>query len=263
MTRITLLTDFGTADGYVAAMKGVIAAIAPGAAIDDASHDIDQGDIRAGAFTLGRYWRLYPAGTVHVVVVDPGVGGDRRAIAARVDDRVFVAPDNGVLSRVFADVEPERVVALEEPAFHRTPVSATFHGRDVFAPVAAHVASGVSLHALGPPVADPIRIGLPAPSRDGRRVEGEVVHVDRFGNLITNIPGAWASDGDAVRVRDRDVVPVRRTYADVDRGGLLALVGSLGLLEVSVRDGNAAERLGVGRGAAVTVGLGDETNSAA
>src|SRR5690606_33505136 len=174
MTRITLLTDFGTADGYVAAMKGVIAARAPGIVIDDASHDIPPGDVAAAAWTLSRYWNLYPPGTVHVVVVDPGVGSERRALAAEVDGRLFVAPDNGVLTWVLAEAGDAAVVAIEAARLFRTPVSATFHGRDVFAPVAAELArragAGPSrfrevLADLGPEVADPVRLPLPRPHR--------------------------------------------------------------------------------------------------
>src|SRR5690606_8452553 len=164
VTRITLLTDFGTADGYVAAMKGVIAARAPGVVVDDASHDVPPGDVAAAAWTLSRYWNLYPPGTVHVVVVDPGVGSERRALAAEVDGRLFVAPDNGVLTWVLAEAGDAAVVAIEAARLFRTPVSATFHGRDVFAPVAAELArragAGPSrfrevLADLGPEVADP------------------------------------------------------------------------------------------------------------
>ncbi|HEX7117147.1 MAG TPA: SAM-dependent chlorinase/fluorinase [Longimicrobiales bacterium] len=253
MTRITLLTDFGTADGYVAAMKGVIAAITPDAVVDDATHDIPPGDIEAGALALSRYWRLYPAGTVHVAVVDPGVGGGRRAIAARVDGRLFVAPDNGLLTRVLAEAPADAAVSIEAPAFLRDEVSATFHGRDVFAPAAAHLARGVALDALGPALAEPVRLPQPEPLRGRGHIHGRVVHVDRFGNLITDVPGAWIGPDARVVVAGTDVGPMRRTYADVTPGRPLALVGSTGMLEVSVRDGSAAEKLGAGRGTAVRV----------
>lgn len=252
MRRITLLTDFGTADGYVAAMKGVIASIAPDALVDDASHDVPPGDVVAAAHALARYWRLYPPGTVHVVVVDPGVGSERRAIAVQAAEQYFVAPDNGVLTPVL-DAEGAEVRALEAPAYRRPDVSSTFHGRDVFAPAAAYLACGVPIARLGPPVLDPIRLEAPAPTRDGAGVRGLVVHVDRFGNLVTNIPGAWVEDAGEVLVAGRSAGPVRRTYADVAPGELLALVGSNGSVEIAVRDGSAAERLGIGRGAEVRV----------
>ena len=265
MPRITLLTDFGTADGYVAAMKGVIAARAPDVAVDDASHEIPPGDVAAAAWALSRYWHLYPEGTVHLVVVDPGVGSARRPLAAEARGRFFVAPDNGVLTRVLAEAEDARVVAIEAKEHFRTPVSATFHGRDVFAPVAAALAVraatahpdgyGAILDALGPVVTDPVRLPLPAPQRLPGRLLGEVVHVDRFGNLVTNVPGDWVPTGATVRVGDGPAMRVLRTYADVSPGELLALVGSADLLEVSVRDGSAAAALGAGRGSEVEVTL--------
>jgi len=262
VSRITLLTDFGTVDGYVAAMKGVIAARAPNAIIDDASHDIPPGDVAAAAWTLSRYWRLYPPGTVHLVVVDPGVGSERRALAAEADGRLFVAPDNGVLTRVLAEVGDTAVVSIEAAELFRTPVSATFHGRDVFAPVAAELARRVAagpaafreaLTGLGPAVVDPVRLPLPEPYRAADHLAGEVVHVDRFGNLITNVPGEWLAPGARARVAGGPAAPLVRTYAEVAPGALAALVGSAGMLEISVRDGSAAERLGVGRGASVRV----------
>ncbi|MBX6365569.1 MAG: SAM-dependent chlorinase/fluorinase [Gemmatimonadetes bacterium] len=255
MPRITLLTDFGTVDGYVAAMKGVIASIAPAATVDDAAHDIPPGDVRAAAWALHRYWRLYPPGTIHVVVVDPGVGGARRALAAEVAGRILVAPDNGVGSWVFAEAPPTRAVAIENPAFLRERISRTFHGRDVFAPAAAHVAAGAPLAELGPALRDVVRLEWPPLGFAPDAIRAEVVHVDRFGNLVTNVPEDWASFG-AVHVAGVDVGPVRRTYSDVEPGELLALVGSAGYLEVSVRDGSAAARLGVGRGAPVELRKG-------
>jgi S-adenosylmethionine hydrolase len=254
MRRITLLTDFGTADGYVAAMKGVIASIAPETIVDDAAHDIPPGDVDAAAFALARYWRLYPPGTVHVVVVDPGVGTGRRAIAARVDGRFCVAPDNGVLSRVLDEVPAEAIVSIENPALRRDVVSATFHGRDIFAPAAAHLARGTALDAFGPPVDDPVLLPIPRPERLGRGIRGQVVAVDRFGNLITNVPGDWVAASAHVTVAGRDVGPLRRTYADAPPGGVLALVGSTGFVEISVHGGNAAQELAAGRGTIVTIG---------
>ncbi|HET9982309.1 MAG TPA: SAM-dependent chlorinase/fluorinase [Longimicrobiales bacterium] len=255
MPRITLLTDFGTADGYVAAMKGVIASIAPAAVVEDAAHDLPPGDVHAAAWALGRYWRLYPPGTIHVVVVDPGVGSARRALAAEVAGRTLVAPDNGVGTWIFDEAPPTRVVAIENPAFLRERVSRTFHGRDVFAPAAAHLAAGVPLVELGPPLGEVFRLEWPRLGFAPDTIRGEVVHVDRFGNLITNVTEDWASFG-AVRVAGVDLGRPRRTYADAEPGELLALMGSAGFLEVSVRDGSAAEQLGVGRGAPVEIRKG-------
>jgi S-adenosylmethionine hydrolase len=254
--RVTLLTDFGTADGYAAAMAGVIAATAPGTCIDHASHAVPQGDVLAAGLALVRYAYLYPEGTVHLVVVDPGVGTDRRALAAAIDGRFFVAPDNGVLTRVLQRDAPASIVGLADPAFEG-PVSATFHGRDIFAPAAARLARGEPLDRLGETLTDTdiIRLPLPVPSRSAGRVRGEIVQVDRFGNLITNIPAMWlpAPGAGIVAVGGSSVGPVRRTYGDVERGELLALVGSIDVLEISVRDGSAAARLEADRGAEVTV----------
>jgi S-adenosyl-L-methionine hydrolase (adenosine-forming) len=252
MLRVTLLTDFGTADGYVAALKGVIAAVAPGVLIDDAAHDIPPGDVDAAAWALAGYWRLFPPRTVHVVVVDPGVGTERRALAVLVRDRYLVGPDNGVFSRVLDEEPASAIVAIENPSFQRDVVSATFHGRDIFAPAAAHLARGAIIDELGPAVAEPVRLTLPAPRRDGGRVHGEVVHADRFGNLITNIGAELLPPGARVVVAGREC-GVAPTYAAAEPGELVAVVGSRGVLEVSVRDGSAVALLGQGRGAPVVV----------
>jgi S-adenosyl-L-methionine hydrolase (adenosine-forming) len=263
--RITLLTDFGTRDGYAAAMKGVIAALAPRAIIDDASHDIAPGDVEAAAWALAGYWRLYETPVVHVAVVDPGVGGRRRALLVRADGRLLVGPDNGVFTRVLREAQEVGILALDEAASPRPGVSgrpaasarhavaATFHGRDIFAPIAAHLALGVPFEELGRPVADPVLLPVPEPRRDGHgRVHGVVVHVDRFGNLVTNIPQDDAPARARVAVCGRECALVR-TYADVEAGQLLALVGSRGVLEVSVRDGSAASLLAAERGATVII----------
>jgi len=252
MPRLTLLTDFGTADGYAAAMKGVIASICPEAVLDDASHEVPPGDVEAAAWALARYWRLYPPGTVHVVVVDPGVGGERRALAVRADERLLVAPDNGILTRVLEEAQAWAAAAIQQPRFLRPEISRTFHGRDIFAPAAAHLALGVPLEELGPTLTDPVRLHLARFTITPDAVLGSVIHVDRFGNLVTNIPAGWVSAGHVVAA-GRDLGPVRRSYVEVAPGEVLALVGSAGLLEVAARDGSAAASLGLGRGAEVRV----------
>jgi S-adenosylmethionine hydrolase len=252
VTRVTFLTDFGTADGYAAAMAGVVAAGAPDALVDHASHDVAHGDVRGAAIALSRYASIYPQGTVHVVVVDPGVGTHRRAIAARIDGRYYVAPDNGVLSLVLQGADRVRVVEVTDPAIVDE-ASATFHGRDIFAPTAAFLARGGELESLGAEVHDPHLLPMPQPGRTADGAEGEILEVDRFGNLVTNIPADWLPEGARVAVEGTAIGPVRRTYGDVSSGEILALVGSVALLEVSVRDGSAADRLGVGRGAEVLV----------
>jgi S-adenosyl-L-methionine hydrolase (adenosine-forming) len=258
VTRVVLLTDFGTADGYAAAMAGVVAAGAPGAVLEHATHDIAPGDLLGAAIALYRFASRYPPGTVHLVVVDPGVGTDRRPLAATLDHRHYVAPDNGVLSLVLRDAVARAVVTIENVGLGDR-AAPTFHGRDIFAPAAAHLARGEPLAALGPPLHDPVELDLPEPRRTGDAIRGEVLHVDRFGTLITNIPASWIQPTGAperaveVTVAGRAVGPLRRTYGDVASHESLALIGSLGLLEVSVRDGHAAALLDAGRGAAVHV----------
>jgi S-adenosyl-L-methionine hydrolase (adenosine-forming) len=245
---VTLLTDFGTGDGYVAEMKGLLLTEARETTIVDVSHDVGPQDVDGARLTLARYWKRFPEGAIHVVVVDPGVGTERRAIAVESQRRYLIGPDNGVLSPALL-APGARVVKLAIP--HTA--SATFHGRDVFIPAAVHLALSQAFDALGAAVSDPIIRRTPEPRRaaDGT-VEGQVVSVDRFGNLITNLIGVR---GGTVVVGNR-AAPVRRTYGDVQSGQLVALVGSSGLLEVAVRDGSAAAALGVTRGAAVTLRAG-------
>jgi len=240
---ITLLTDFGLSDSYVAEVKGVLLSRAPDAMLVDITHQVAPGDVRAGQYLLARAWRRFPAGTVHLAVVDPGVGTTRRALAAAAGGHWFVAPDNGLLSFL----ENPRFVSLAIPA----DAAPTFHGRDVFAPAAAALASGKRLEDLGLPITDPTHAPLPTPHHDGTALLGEVLYVDRFGTLISNIPGPDVEPGVRIRVAGTDVGALRRTFGDVERGTLVAFVGSGGTVEVAVRDGSAARLLGVGVGAEV------------
>jgi S-adenosyl-L-methionine hydrolase (adenosine-forming) len=249
--RITMLTDFGTADGYVAAMKGVIAALAPAALIDDAAHDIVPGDVHAAAWALAGYWRRYPPATVHIVVVDPGVGGPRRALAIEADGRFLVGPDNGALSRVLSQVTAPHVVVIEHDVSSGS-VAPTFHGRDVFAPAAAHLAVGRPIGDLGRDIADPVMLVQPQATARGGHVHGEVVHVDRFGNLITNIDANLAAGAARVVILGSSC-RLLRTYADVEPGALVAVIGSQNLLEIAIRDGSAADTLHARRGELVVV----------
>src|SRR5216117_329891 len=183
---ITLLTDFGTSDSYVAEVKAVLLSRALGAALVDVTHQIPPGDVRAGQYVLARVWHRFPEGTVHLVVVDPGVGTSRRALAAEAAGHYFVAPDNGVLSPLPADT---RFFELPVPPG----AAPSFHGRDLFAPAAAELATGTALAHLGSPITDPYRVPLPAPHFDGTAVRGEVIYVDRFGTLISTSPASgWS-----------------------------------------------------------------------
>jgi S-adenosylmethionine hydrolase len=240
---ITLLTDFGTADGYVAEVKGVLLTLAPGVQVVDLTHDIPPGDIRAGAYALGRAWDAFPKGTVHLAVVDPGVGTDRRALAVESGGQRFVAPDNGLLSRV---IEGRSFKAFTLPV--RADAAPTFHGRDVFAPAAAALARGEP--CTGTPVTDPVRLTAARIQRRASAVLGEIVHVDRFGTLITNIPADRVADGALVRVGAYELA-LHRTFGEVASGDPVAFIGSGGTVEVAVRDGRADVVLGASRGTEV------------
>lgn len=259
MTAVTLLTDFGTADGYVGEMKGVLLSGGAGPLVD-VSHDVEQGDVRGGAWALRRVWGRFPRDTVHLVVVDPGVGSDRRAVAVRADGRWFVGPDNGVLTRVLHATEAGPAVELDPGRAGLEPVSDTFHGRDLFAPAAARLATGAGPGRIGEPL-DPAgleRFEVADPTRTpGGGIRGEVWHVDRFGNLVTNVPVEWLPARPVARVAGTTVRGLSGSFADVEPGGLLLTRGSLGTLELSVRDGSAARALSVGRGARVEVEAGD------
>jgi S-adenosylmethionine hydrolase len=242
---ITLLTDFGTADGYVGELKGVLASLAPHSPIVDVAHDVAPHDIDGARLALARYWRRFPEGTVHLVVVDPGVGSARRALAASSEGRFLVGPDNGVLSPALLHAGA-RCVSLSIPSG----AAPTFHGRDVFAPAAAQLALGASLETQGAVESDPIIRRTPeAVRRDDGGVQGEVITIDRFGNAVTNL---LALRGGQVQVAGLDL-PLRRTYADAASGAPIALVGSSGLVEIAIRDGSAADRLGLRRGSAVVL----------
>jgi S-adenosyl-L-methionine hydrolase (adenosine-forming) len=240
---ITLLTDFGTADGYVAEMKGVILTRAPEVALVDVTHDVPPQDVEGGRLAVARYWRRFPAGTVHVAVVDPNVGSARAALAVESDSRFLVGPDNGVLSPALL-VAGARAVTLPIPSS----AAPTFHGRDVFAPAAAELALGATLDAIGSPALEFVVRRTPEPRRlaDGS-VEGQVITIDRFGNAITNLLGLRAR---SIEVNGT-LLPLRRSYADVPEGEPVALVGSTGLIEIAVRDGSGAAALGLGRGSIV------------
>lgn len=256
MTAVTLLTDFGTADGYVAEMKGVL--LSGGARpLVDVAHDLGQGDVRSGAWALHRYWSRFPPGTVHLAVVDPGVGGRRRAVAVRAADRWFVGPDNGLLSWVARRHELRDAAELDPDRTGLDPLSDTFHGRDLFAPAAARLAAGAGPGDLGPSLSTgrlrTLDLAEPVRGPSGA-VRGEVWHVDRFGNLVTNVSTDALPSGRVVaRLGGEEVRGVRDSYAAVQPGELVLTRGSVGTLEVAVRDGSAARRLSVEPGDPVEV----------
>ncbi len=254
---IALLTDFGTRDHYAGALKGVVLGICPDATLVDISHDVPPHDVAAGALELAAVFRYFPAGTIFLVVVDPGVGSSRRGIAAEIGDYKFVAPDNGVLTPIVDEHPPRRVVELSERKYARPTVSRTFEGRDRFAPAAAWLAKGVDLAALGRSAGTIHRLDLPHARADAQAIVGEVVRVDHFGNLITNIGrqmfDTLAREAVEIRAGEHPVTRVVSTYADAPAGEICALFGSTDHLEIAANGTSAAERLALGRGAVVHV----------
>jgi hypothetical protein len=243
---ITLLTDFGTADSYVGEVKGTLRTLAPAAVLVDITHQVPPGDVAAASYILGRAWHTFPPGTVHLAVVDPGVGTRRRALAAEAAGHGFVAPDNGLLSDVFAAAEAH-VVSLPVPAT----ASRTFHGRDVFAPAAARLADGTPLTDIGAPVSNLVHLPPRKLLRDGPDLVGQVVYVDGFGTLITNLPGDDVAPGAMVRLGTHGIA-LRSTFAEVLPDQPVAFVGSGGTIEVAVRGARADVVLGLSRGVEVT-----------
>ncbi len=259
---VTLLTDFGVADYFAGAMKGAVLAVNPGAQVVDLTHEIPAHDVEAAAFTLLAAYDAFPAGTVHVAVVDPGVGSARRPVVVAGGGHLFVGPDNGVFSYVCERAEGSCVFHATESRFFRVAVSATFHGRDVFAPLAGALSRGVKPESLGPLITDYARLPFPTPRRlDATTLEGSVIHVDHFGNCITNItPGdvgdGGETDGDTMlRVGAHEIRSFRRFFAE-DAGARdepFAIWGSAGFLEIAVYLNSAARLLDVRRGERVIV----------
>ena len=249
MTVITLLTDFGTRDGYPGVMKGVIWKIAPDVQIADLSHAIAPQNILEAGLLLGRTAPYFPPGTIHVVVVDPGVGTSRRGIAAQLGSQYFVGPDNGLFSLIIARAEESKetikFIHLNRPEYWLANVSPVFHGRDVFAPVAAYLALGISLDSLGTEIDDPVRLAIPTPVRTLTGWLGQVIHIDHFGNLSTNLNLSHLKNVSAVvvKIKDRQVSGLVSTFGDRPAGTLIALVDSSGSLAISVVNGSAADVL--------------------
>ena len=252
---ITLTTDFGEQDGYVGIMHGVILTICTAATVTDLSHAISPQDVPAAAFILYQAYRYFPPHTVHCVVVDPGVGSKRRAIAVRTDQGIFVGPDNGVFSLIFnrSGCNVLEAVTLTNPTYQLPEVSHTFHGRDIFAPAAAHIATGIPLARLGPPAINLIQLDIASRATDSR---GQIIHIDHFGNLILSVTGDLIQDPQNVifKVGDQTIKSLQNTFADVQEGNILAYVGSTNQhIEIAVRNGNAAQTLGVRVGDVVDI----------
>lgn len=245
---MTLTTDFGCVDTYVAQMKGVILSINPDARIIDVTHEIPPQDILRGSMALGEIWQSFPVGTIHVAVIDPGVGTSRGILGARCDDRFFVLPNNGLLSRVLKSNPTADIVELRESSYWQANRSNTFHGRDIMAPVAAHLSLGVELSEFGPPATDIVLLDIPSPRVEQRRVIGQIISIDGFGNLITNIESAQVGQIPAtesiVTCNERQVHGISPTYGLHPPGTLIALFGSHGHLELAIVNGNAARTLG-------------------
>jgi S-adenosylmethionine hydrolase len=256
---IALLTDFGLQDHYVGAMKGAILTVCPEATLVDVVHDLPVHEVAAGALALDAAYRHFPPGTVFVAVVDPGVGSDRRAIAVGAGRWLFVGPDNGLFTYVLDSHPSARVHVLANPLLFREPLSPVFHGRDLFGPAAGRLARGLPLEEVGPPVADPVRLALPPKTRTDEGWEGVVLRADRFGNLTTNLlePDLETLAGRGLAGLEvglgGQVVPLVRSYSDVEVGRPCALVGSSGRLEIAVRGGRADALPGTAPGARVRV----------
>lgn len=253
---VTLTTDFGLEDAYVAIMKGVILGIAPAARIIDYTHGIKPGNVAEATYMLKSGYRYFPRGTVHVVVVDPGVGSARRALALQTPAATFVGPDNGVFTLIVAEAQQEwgtdvRIIELTEPQFWLPEVSGTFHGRDIFAPVAAHLINGTALAALGQPISTPTVAHFAQPQQPATGlIQGQIIHIDHFGNCITNITAehllcAELGQRIVIEIIDQQLPGLFRTYMDGPTGTPMCLIGSSGHLELAVSNGNAARHLGV------------------
>lgn len=256
---VSLLTDFGHQDPFVGIMKGVILGICPGVTLVDLVHDLPPQSVITGALLLRSAVPHFPPGSVHLAVVDPGVGSNRRPVVISTPRGFLVGPDNGLLLPAAEALGGGLMREITHPQWRPPTLSSTFHGRDLFAPVAAHLAGGATFGQVGPVVREPVPLPMPQVRREGPRLIGEVIHVDRFGNLVTNLPAtdlptapslALTIDCDRLRL-DR----LSRSYSDVHPGSFVAVIGSWDTLEIAVRDGNAAASLGCGKGAMVSVGI--------
>ncbi len=258
---ITLTTDYGTSDHLVGTLKGVILNINPEAKIVDINHHVAPYDVLDGALTIGAAYRYFPPRTIHVVVVDPGVGTQRRPLLVAGETQYFIAPDNGVLSMVYEKEASVSVRHITADHYFLNPISSTFHGRDIFAPAAAWLSKGSQTASFGEEVTDYVRFALPKPKASGNALKGVVLRVDNFGNLMTNLtmedlPPAMTAEGKIkLHIDGKEIHQLAQTYAQGAPGEPFAIPGSSGFLEISLHKGNAARALGVHRGAEVTLDL--------
>ena len=255
---VTLLTDFGTKDSYVASMKGVILTINPRCRLVDISHEVSAHDVEEGAYILLQAFSSFPEGTIHLGVVDPEVGGPRKPILVVTEHYFFVGPDNGLFAFVLRREKPEKVIHLTNTKYFLPRVSGTFHGRDIFAPVAGYLSRGVLPKAFGKPTDRWETLGFQGPLLNGDRLMGRIVYIDRFGNLVSNISEAELRDfvGDRpfwVTVKGQRIEGLKRGYWEAKKKGALALIGSGGFLEVAIREGNAAKNFKAKKGDRLTI----------
>ncbi len=251
---ITLTTDFGTRDGFVGQMKGVILSINPFCEIVDVTHDIAPFAVREAALVLKGIARYFPQGTIHITVVDPGVGSERKPIAVRTENGIFVGPDNGVFSWILSHAESWQAREIKDETLFMPNPHPTFHGRDVFAPVAAHVSAGRNFESLGPLVEDPVVLRFPGPQETSSGILGEIIYVDRFGNMSTNIEGTMLTHTiRGIRVAQTRIPRLSRCFSDAPVGTPVALVNSFGLLEIGINGGRATDELEVDIGDYVSV----------
>jgi S-adenosyl-L-methionine hydrolase (adenosine-forming) len=257
---ITLLTDFGSKDNYVGVMKGVILSLCPNARLVDVAHHVPPQDVASAAFLLDRTYGYFPQGTLHLAVVDPGVGTKRRGMVLEISGHTFVTPDNGLLTHILAtNGDPNmNTYSIENDSLFLSHCSNTFHGRDVFAPVVARLAAGMAPESVGPRIENPVRFSIPQLKKTSHTLEGRIVYVDHFGNLVSNIPAkdveVLAEEGEiTITLGDTEIKSLSQSYEAANNGGVLAIIDGFNRLEVSIRNGNAAKILNQGIGSMIRV----------
>ncbi len=259
MSTITVLTDFGYQDPYVGIMKGVIINIFPGVKILDISHDIPSFSIKHTAFSLFSYYKYFPKGTIHLVVVDPGVGSLRKAIVVEAGDRYFVLPDNGIITYVWNHEEKKKAYILENEKYFLKPISNTFHGRDIFSPVAAYIAKGVNIEEFGSSLDTPLLLPPLTLKKEKSYILGEIIYIDKFGNAVTNIEKSLISRNiSCIRVKDLCIKRILRYYGEAEKGEKFGLFGSTNFLELSENQGKLSDSMNLEIGDKVQIIFGDE-----